>query len=462
LSHRRGFLSLGKDYHTMAWKSWRAARRRRREEALERPPYGWIWKPPLWLLALYLLVCVVLGIWWSQPPAPFDVEQATLERRGEAAYAPAARGTVSVATLATTVETLLEKPGGYLRNDIAPPGVWLDNMPNWELGVLQQSRDLARALPQMATGDTGHLEEALEALLGDDRDWFYPSTEHRLEQAVEALDRQLGELGAEDAGFAPGEGLSAWLAATAARLDELSRRLAASVGSHEALTELAVDTESLPPRTPWYRVDDIFFEARGTGWALAQLLEGVQRDQADVLEAAGAGGEWERLLAELAMTQRRLWSPVVLNGSGFGVFANHSLVMALHMTRARDLAAALSERLAEPPDALAAPEPAPAAEAPVEPPVVEVEHHDEAAVEPPPEALAAPEEAPGEAGAAESPDDASGEAALDEQTGEAPMDEQTGEAPMDEQTGEAPMEGGGDPEAASEEDENETSDVSAS
>ena len=47
------------------------------------------------------------------------------------------------------------------------------------------------------------------------------------------------------------------------------------------------------------------------------------------------------------MTQRRLWSPVVLNGSGFGLFANHSLVMALHMTRARDLAAALAERLAE-------------------------------------------------------------------------------------------------------------------
>ncbi|WP_211620772.1 DUF2333 family protein [Halomonas sp. PGE1] len=388
----------------MAWKSWRAARRRRKEEALERPRYGWIWKPLLALAGLYLLVTIALGIWWSQPPAPFDVEQATLERRGEAAYAPAARGTVTVATLAETVATLLDKPGGYLRNDIAPPGVWLDNMPNWELGVLEVSRDLARALPGMTAAPSDHLEEARERLEGDDRDWFYPSTEQRLEQAVAALDAQLGELGADRDGFVPGQGLADWLEHSAARLDEIALRLAASVGSHEALTELAVETESLPPRTPWYRVDDIFFEARGTGWALAQLLEGVQRDQADVLAESGAEAEWGRLLAELARTQRRLWSPVVLNGSGFGLFANHSLVMALHMTRARDLAAQLAVRLAEPPASLAAPAevaetpptetlPEESEEAePVEPPVVEVERLEEEVVEPPPEGLAAPEE----------------------------------------------------------------------
>ncbi|HBM22224.1 MAG TPA: DUF2333 domain-containing protein, partial [Alcanivorax sp.] len=37
---------------------------------------------------------------------------------------------------------------------------------------------------------------------------------------------------------------------------------------------------------------------------------------------------------ELEATQQTLWSPVILNGSGFGVFANHSLVMANYITRA--------------------------------------------------------------------------------------------------------------------------------
>jgi hypothetical protein len=29
-----------------------------------------------------------------------------------------------------------------------------------------------------------------------------------------------------------------------------------------------------------------------------------------------------------------LWSPMILNGSGLGVLANHSLVMASHISRA--------------------------------------------------------------------------------------------------------------------------------
>ncbi len=317
----------------MGWKSWRAERRRRKEEALERPRYGWVWKPLAALAGSYLLVSVALGIWWSQLPAPFDVEQATLERRGEAAFEPAARGAVTLATLAESVATLLDKPGGYLRNDVAPPGVWLDNMPSWELGVLEATRGLARALPKMAGDDSPALAEAREALMSDDRAWLSPSTEQRLGEAVAALERQLAALDDPEAGFAPGAGLESWLASVADDLDALAERLAASAAGDET-------------RTPWYRVDNIFFEARGSGWALIQLLEGVQRDQADVLEATGAHDEWQRLLAELEATQRRLWSPVVLNGSGFGVFANHSLTMALHMTRARDLADALAERLA--------------------------------------------------------------------------------------------------------------------
>jgi len=402
----------------MAWMGKAGARRRRSNEVLERPQYGWIWKPLLTLLALYLVVTVGLGIWWSQAPAPFDVEQATLERRGEAALEPAARGAVTTATLAATVATQLDKPGGYLRNDIAPPGLWLDNMPHWELGVLNQARDLARALPGMTVGSPDPLEVAAERLMGDDRDWFYPSTEQRLEEAVEALDAYLATLGEPDAaGLVAGQGLAPWLAGVAERLDDLGLRLSASVGQRGALRGLDVDADALPPRTPWHRVDDIFFEARGTGWGLLHLLDGVHRDQADVLAEAGADAAWERLVAELAMTQRRLWSPLVLNGSGFGPFANHSLVMAHHVIRARDAAAALAERL----DALPTPPAAPEETAPVEPPVVEVEQSDDADVTPPPEALAEPGAAP--------------EALVDE------MAEEAAETDQETESGEAAQEG---------------------
>ena len=44
-------------------------------------------------------------------------------------------------------------------------------------------------------------------------------------------------------------------------------------------------------------------------------------------------------------TQETIWSPVILNGSGFGLFANHSLVMANYLARANAAVINLRELL---------------------------------------------------------------------------------------------------------------------
>ncbi len=337
----------------MALKRQAAERRRRRKEALERPQYGWIWKPLLVALVLALVVALGLGIWWSRTPA--------LEAAPEASVADAATGAATVDGLSGLVGTLLDKPGGYLRNDLVPPGLWLDNMPAWELGVLGQARRLSQALPTMAGSDAAALDAARTALDGDADDWFYPSTEHRLERARTALEGYRQALAGGQAAFAAdAQGLAAWLNGVSRGLDDMGRRLSASVGRPEALAGLDLDVEGLPSETPWYRLDNVFFEARGQTWALHRLLEAVRRDQAERIAAAGLETRWETLLAELELSQRRLWSPVVLNGSGFGLFANHSLVMAHHVLRARDLGRALAEGLATP-----AAEPEDASQAPV-------------------------------------------------------------------------------------------------
>ncbi|GAA0621446.1 DUF2333 family protein [Halomonas beimenensis] len=329
----------------MVLKRKSTERRRKRVEALERPQYGWIWKPLLALAGLYLLVALGLGVWWSRTPPAFEVE-AVAEHPGGA---DAGHGAATLASLMALVETLLDKPGGYLRNDIAPPGLWLDNMPAWELGVLSQARRLSGALPAMTGDDAVALARVQEQLAGDSTDWFYPSTEHRLEQALIGLEGYLGELSSGEAAFGdPGQGVAPWLSGVARGLDDLGRRLSASVGSPEALADLDLEAEGLPRETPWYRVDNVFFEARGQTWALRQLLVALRHDLADALEDAGELGRWEALVAELERSQRRLWSPVVLNGSGFGIFANHSLVMANHVLRARDLTRELAQALSRP------------------------------------------------------------------------------------------------------------------
>ena len=100
------------------------------------------------VLGAYLAIALVVGMYWSRTPDHFDVrENAT--RYAAATNQDVVTGTTTVAALQEVIRTLLEKPGGYLHNDLFPPGVWLDNMPNWEYGLLVQSRDLARALREV-------------------------------------------------------------------------------------------------------------------------------------------------------------------------------------------------------------------------------------------------------------------------------------------------------------------------
>nr|WP_298415495.1 DUF2333 family protein [uncultured Halomonas sp.] len=319
-------------------------KRKYRTDVLERPEYGWIWKPLLILLVLYLVICMGLGIWWSQRPDDFDVTQAVLEQR-EQPKEPGARGTVMTATLNTTIETLLEKPGGYIRNDKLPPGVWLDNMPSWEYGVLSQARLLTRALPSFGDGDTSLLNDAADALDSDSRDWLFPGAEEPYRRALITLHGYLLSFNNPGmSGFADnGDALAQWLRDAGKALDELTRRLSASVDDPEALRELGVDESELPDATPWLQIDNTFFVARGETWALLHYLQAVEQDYADVIAKAGGEEALGRLIAELKLAQRRLWSPVILNGTGFGMFANHSLLLANYIQNAAKLTETLAQ-----------------------------------------------------------------------------------------------------------------------
>ena len=71
-----------------------------------------------------------LGMYWSGEPDIFDV-------RPEVSNPPV--GKTLTNTLIKVSETLLDKPGGFLANDVTPPSVFLDNMPSWEFGALEMT-----------------------------------------------------------------------------------------------------------------------------------------------------------------------------------------------------------------------------------------------------------------------------------------------------------------------------------
>jgi len=100
------------------------------------------------LSALFILFLV--GNYWSLEPNQIDIEENAKLQLNKVIkkFQPLSKennqlvtGVTTTATLISVSELLLEKPGGFLRNDISPPGLWLDNMPNWEFGVLKQLED---------------------------------------------------------------------------------------------------------------------------------------------------------------------------------------------------------------------------------------------------------------------------------------------------------------------------------
>ena len=69
----------------------------------------------------------------------------------------------------------------------------------------------------------------------------------------------------------------------------------------------------------------------------AQLLlqlRAVEADFGPVLRDKNALISLRQVIRELEESQRGLGSPIILNGSQYGFFANHSLVMANYISRA--------------------------------------------------------------------------------------------------------------------------------
>ena len=90
----------------------------------------------------------------------------------------------------------------------------------------------------------------------------------------------------------------------------------------------------LEVKTPWTEIDDVFYEARGSAWVLVHILHAMEVDFDDVLRKKDALVSFRQIIRELEATQEPLNSPMVLNGSQFGLFANHSLIMANYIARA--------------------------------------------------------------------------------------------------------------------------------
>lgn len=319
----------------------------------------------LWVFSVIgtvaIIILLILGQWWGSEPEQFNIQDEALKRAKETNTSDIPVGFTYTNTLAHIAEVLLHKSGGYITNDVAPPGLFLDNISNWEYGALVMLRDATSALrnhfarDQSVSAEDPDLAIAEPYFYYENDSWALPSTEAEYTKGIEALHKYMARLqkyggNVKQAQFySRADNLWQYTEVVIKRLGGLSTRLTAnsSVANYgPGLTPdeliLAGQQGSAPAKVSWLEIDDVFYEARGASWALLHILRAIKHDFADILLDKRAMRTVDIIIKAMENALAPILSPMVLSGDGYGLFANYSLTMANYIARAN--AAALDLR----------------------------------------------------------------------------------------------------------------------
>ena len=310
--------------------------------SIQQNKYAWSLGGVLSIVGVLMLLYT---FYVSVPPGEFDVTDAAMSRLThdnpslQTAPQPESlvKGYRMASTLASLMEILLHKRGGYITNDIMPPNIFLDDIKNWEYGALVMIRDASAALRNNFARAQSQSQEDVDLALADplfvfdNNSWQLPQTESEYEKGLVHLNNYARRLAAGEASFsARADNLRQYLEVVEKRLGGYSTRLTASTERRD----LSVGGQSIINTTPWMEVDDVFWEARGATWALLHLMKAIALDFNNVVNVKNAQVTVNIIIFEFEESQTTTLSPMVLNGSGFGLFANYSLTMANYITRA--------------------------------------------------------------------------------------------------------------------------------
>ena len=224
-------------------------------------------------------------------------------------------GSAIVLTTAELMRAQLDALGGWTPNDIFPsPSYFFDNLPQFQLGVLQVTRHTTRVLrdhlTRQRTSDGVHplTDRAFVAFANDPQRWAFPSAENAFGRGIDALDAFEGTLKErEDVAFY-------------ARTDNLVQLLEPFVSELGAVTTRLLDAQR--GEASWWKTDDNFHYAQGVGYAMLGVMRAAALDFDAVLQDKNAVEITQAILRSLEASR---FAPVfVTNGSKAGLLANHS------------------------------------------------------------------------------------------------------------------------------------------
>ncbi|MCF8061657.1 MAG: DUF2333 family protein [Deltaproteobacteria bacterium] len=275
----------------------------------------------LGLLALFVIFVMVLN---SRKPGTLEVG------RIEAGV----EGSRFVRTNQALIGQMLDN---WLPNDLFWPTIFLDNMPNYQIGELEVVRYNVRVLrdnlSRMRTTDKldPDAEAAFTSLSNDPYKWWFPSAESKWKLAHKKLESYHRSLVSGDANFYPrADNLVELLSQYASLMGGVNTRLMNAPGDiHTTLTLDESEKEKAPSAAlvnidiPWHEIDDNFYYAQGVAYALHESFKAIRVDFMDVLQDKNSLKLVDKILENLGRCD---FEPlIVTNGDPDSIFANHSL-----------------------------------------------------------------------------------------------------------------------------------------
>ena len=271
------------------------------------------------LLALFLFVIIVMIINAMKP-------EFLAERPGD----PKTKGTYFIKANLALIEQMHEN---WLPNDLFWPTIFLDNMPNFQIGQLEVVRYNARVLrdnlSRMRTTDKldPYAEAAFTALSNDPYKWWFPSAESKWKLSHEGLQSFHENLLKGDSNFYPrADNLVELLNQYLSLMGGANTRLINAPGDIKKTLSIEKDKEGqrlVDIDIPWSKIDDNFYYAQGIAYALYESFRAIKIDFKDVLIDKNSMELVDKILEDL---ERCYFEPLIIfNGDPDSIFANHSL-----------------------------------------------------------------------------------------------------------------------------------------
>ncbi len=245
-------------------------------------------------------------------------------------------GSHSVSTAAALIDREVNQNRWTANDPFFLPSAALDNMPNFQTGIVYALSRFAIELSDQIgrTRGTSQVDPDLDDAAGllkfrGDKWVFDPnisllpgvSSEQQYRQAIAALNRYNQRLADGQAVFER----------RADNLQETLNRFANDLGSASALIDDKVEDPSLFDRT----ADDIFYATKGRLYAYSLILRDLGTDFEKVINERQVAPAWAEMVGSL-QAAAALDPLVVVNGSADGiVFPNHLAGLGFYLLRAR-------------------------------------------------------------------------------------------------------------------------------